>query len=85
MLKIAKLCLVSILVSKYNEQNYEVDRPDRKKLCFATVLLIIHGHETFHSFHVKQSKNGDFSPIYFFTFGSVSSDLRPTPLSNHQI
>ena len=37
MLKIAKLCLVSIVVSKYNEQNYEVDRPDRKKLCFAIV------------------------------------------------
>ena len=39
----------------------------------------------FYSFHVKQSKNGDFLPIYFFTFGSVSSDLRPTPLSNQQI
>ena len=37
MVKIAKLCLVSIVVSKYNEQNYEVDRPDRKKLCFAIV------------------------------------------------
>ena len=37
MLKIAKLCLVSIVVSKYNEQNYEVDRPDRKTLCFAIV------------------------------------------------
>ena len=85
MLKIAKLCLVCIVVWNCNEQNYEVDRPDRKKLCFATVLLIIHGHETFYSFHVKQSKNGDFLPIYFFTFGSVSSDLRPTPLSNQQI
>ena len=37
MLKIAKLCLVSIVGTKYNEQNYEVDRPDRKNLCFAIV------------------------------------------------
>ena len=37
MLKIAKLCLVSIVVSKYNEQNYEVDKPDRKTLWFAIV------------------------------------------------
>ena len=37
MIKIAKLCLVSIVVSKYNEQNYEVDKPDRKTLCFAIV------------------------------------------------
>ena len=37
MLKIAKLCLVNIVVSKFNELNYEVDRPDRKTLCFAIV------------------------------------------------
>ena len=37
MLKIAKLCLVCVVVSKCNDQNYEVDRPDRKMLCFAIV------------------------------------------------
>jgi hypothetical protein len=37
MLKIAKLCLVCVVVSKCNDQKYEVDRPDRKKFCFAIV------------------------------------------------
>ena len=32
MLKIAKISLICIAVSKCNEQNYEIDRPDRKKL-----------------------------------------------------
>ena len=37
MLKTAKICLVCIVVSKCNEQIYEIDRPDRKKANFTIV------------------------------------------------
>ena len=84
--------LLKIWIYRYWTQNNDLDLPypnkGRWEVSENVKYITVTSRDSklpISEVRLLRDLNGDFSPIYFFTFGSASSDLRPTPLSNQQI